>query len=95
MSIEHERQQPSRDIHVRNVTSLMNLDPLPYDWGFLSTDRSAGRRALISVSLTGTALMLWAPTNVEVSSAIAAPDGKHIAIAANTIRRNAWLISGL
>ena len=86
--------EPPRDIAVQNVANLTNLDPLSGGAGFLSRDDNAGRKTLVFVRPDGTTRALWSPTNVEVESAIASPDGRHLAINTTTTHSNAWMVSG-
>jgi hypothetical protein len=88
-----QKGEPPREIAVQNVANLTNLDPLP-SGGFLSRDDNAGRKTLIFVRPDGTSRALWSPTNVEVQSAIASPDGRHFAINTTTTHANAWIVSG-
>jgi hypothetical protein len=53
-----------------------------------------GAPALLLIPPDGTSRVLWAPTEVIVSHAIAARDGKHLAIGVGVPHASVWLFSG-
>jgi hypothetical protein len=85
----------SGDIRVQGAKGLVNLDPLPEGAGFLSrTSDNSRPRALLLIRRDGKSHVLWAPTEVLADFAIAARDGKHLAITAEVPHSNAWMLSG-
>ena len=79
---------------MQGAKGLVNLDPLPGRGGFLSRNPDTSYpRALILIRPDGTSRIVWAPTAVRVDYAIAARDGKHLAIAVEVPHTNAWMLS--
>ena len=82
--------KPPQDIVVQQATSLMNLDWLPSDSGFLTTDHGN----LLLVWRSGASRVLWSPAPLQAWFAIPSPDERHLAIDVSSQHSNVWMVSG-
>ena len=82
--------KPAQDIVVQQATSLMNLDWLPSDSGFLTTDHGN----LLLVWRSGASRVLWSPAPLQAWWAIPSPDERHLAIDVSSQHSNVWMVSG-
>jgi len=86
------RGEPQKDIVVKNVTALANLDWSGTGAGFFSTDVTPQGRELVFIRMDGTSRALWSHQGTSVS-AIPSPDGTHLAIAEFTRQSNVWMLT--
>jgi Tol biopolymer transport system component len=86
------RGEPQKDVVVKNVTALHNLDWGGTGAGFFSTDQTPSGRALLFIRLDGTSHVLWSPQGIPVA-AIPSPDGTQLAIAGWTRQSNVWMLT--
>lgn len=82
--------KPAQDIVVQQATSLFNLDWLPSDSGFLTSDRGN----LLLVWRSGASRVLWSPAPLQAWWAIPSPDERHLAIDVASQHSNVWMVSG-
>ena len=82
--------KPPQDIVVQQATSLMNLDWLPSDSGFLTTDHGN----LLIVWRSGASRVLWSPAPLQAWFAIPSPDETHLAIDVSSRAQQRWMLSG-
>jgi len=84
---------PPKDIIVHRATRLESLDGLLSEIGFLSTDVRPKHRDLLLIRPDGTSQVLWSPKELMPTFAIPSPDGKHVAISAESRQSNAWMLT--
>ena len=87
----------SRDIPVPEVKLIIGLD-----WtanghtilvtGYMGRGGRSTESGLVSVSLDGQTKKLFEAPNFDFSSLVPSPDGRHFAIAANTVKANISLL---
>lgn len=86
--------RPPKEILVRDVTNLWNLDPLSSGAGFFSSmSYPSGRGALVFIRPDGASRVLWSPENLDPFYATASPDSRHLAIGAAEVHSNAWMMT--
>jgi WD40-like Beta Propeller Repeat len=86
------RGEPQKDVVVKNVTALHNLDWGGTGAGFFSTDQTPSARGLLFIRLDGTSHVLWSHQGTPIA-AIPSPDGTHLAIAGWTRQSNVWMLT--
>jgi hypothetical protein len=85
---------PIRDIQVPGPSPLASLDWSADDKGLFSTYATQGQSTLLYVPLSGPVRTLWQDKNVELSWVIPSPDGKRLAIFAQTQSSDVWMVEG-
>lgn len=81
--------EPTREILVQNANRLSGLECSPTG-DFLSVDEGSGRQTLVFITPNGHARALWTQP-FGIAWATPSPDGKHLAITAETRQSNVWL----
>jgi hypothetical protein len=80
-----------KTVRVEGWTMLMTMDWAPDSNGlFMSTVEPATN--LLHVDLNGRATVLWEPQGTYIAFTMASPDGRHVAMQAETGNSNAWMI---
>lgn len=80
-----------KTVRVDGWTMLMSMDWAADGNGlFMSTVEPAAN--LLHVGLNGRATVLWEPKGTFVAFTMASPDGRHVAMQAETGNSNAWMI---
>jgi Tol biopolymer transport system component len=86
------RGEPQKDVVVKNVTALHNLDWGGTGAGFFTTDRTPSGNQLLFIRLDGTSRVLWSQSG-NPFFAIPSPDGTHLAIAGWIRQSNVWMLT--
>jgi eukaryotic-like serine/threonine-protein kinase len=85
--------QPTREITVKDWNSFTSIDWAADGKGFFVSSNPTGRvSTLLYVDLMGNAHSLWRVSNFQATWAIPSHNGKYVAIPANTINRNIWML---
>jgi len=85
--------QPTREITVKDWNSFTSIDWAADGKGFFVSSNRTGRvSTLLYVDLMGNTHSLWQVSNFQATWAIPSHNGKYVAIPANTINRNTWML---
>ena len=85
--------RPTREITVKDWNSFTSIDWAADGKGFFVSSNSTGHVSnLLFVDLMGNAHSLWKVLNFQATWAIPSHNGKYLAIPANTLGRNAWML---
>jgi hypothetical protein len=83
------------DLVIWQASWLSSLDALASGSGFLSVDfgGAGAERRLLFIRPDGTSHVLWSGGGLRVMWAIPSPDGKPIALNAQPMQRDVWLMT--
>ncbi len=85
--------RPSREITVKDWSKFTSVDWAAGGKGLFVSSNPTGRMStLLYVDLMGNAHSLWQVANFQATWAIPSHNGKYVAIPANTIGSNAWMV---
>ena len=84
----------SRDVVVKDASVLNSLDALSTRPEFVAVDATSNGTQLLLVRLDGSSRTLWSRRELYLLWAIPSPDDKHLAISANALGVDAWMITG-
>jgi len=83
------------DLVIQQASWLSSLDGLASGSGFLSVDvaPAGAERRLLFIRPDGTSRVLWSERGLRLIWAIPSPDGKHIALNAQPVQRDVWMMT--
>jgi hypothetical protein len=85
--------KPAREITVKDWSRFTSVDWSADGKGLFVASNPTGRLStLLYVDLMGNAHSLWQISNFQVTWAIPSHNGKYVAISANTIGSNVWMV---
>jgi sugar lactone lactonase YvrE len=84
---------PSRSFTVEGARDLVHLDWLPHGEGFFSVETTAGRDGWLYIRPDGRSKVLWTRAGLKPGPIIPSPDGRQLAINADAVQSNAWLLT--
>ena len=91
--VVHFPSQAVSDVHVHGWRNLSSIDDTPDGKAWLVSSVSSGSGTLLYVDSTGRAHLVWQPQS-NVGWGILSPDGKRLAVLAQSNSGNMWLLEG-